>query len=199
MGRNYIEQDEIDLKDLFVTIWNKKFFILIFTFLITFLSIVYVFFKNPVPVYKGKVYIEIGQIQSQNFAQLPLDIAVDLSEILKLQFSLESNIMKAAIRNNTNLLEITSSSENKEEIKNNLNKAIDFIMSRHNEKAKFYQNVIMTKQIGMIEVDENPINKPKKLLIVVTSFIIGFILSIFLVFLIEFINNFKKEENKWQY
>lgn len=192
MQKNYIEQDEIDLKELFITIWNKKKFILIFTFSITFLSIVYVFFKNPIPIYQGKLYIEIGQIQSQNFEASSLDSSADLAEILKLELKVATNILKGT----KNLLEITSSSENKEEIKNNLNKVINFVMDRHKQKAKFYENVIMTKQIGIIEVDENPINKPKKLLVVIISFITGFILSIFLVFFIEFINNFKKEENK---
>lgn len=195
-NNNYVVQDEIDLRELFITIWDKRYFILIFTSFITSLSLVYIFFKNPTPIYQGKIYIEIGQIQSPNFGQNPLDIAIDLSEILKIQFKIESNTMKTATKDNTNLLEITSNSENQEDIKNNLNKVLDFVMDRHKEKSKYYENVIMTKQIGDIEIDQNPINKPKKLLIVVISFITGFILSIFLVFFMEFINNFKKEENK---
>jgi len=38
---NYIEEDEIDLKELFSTIWNNKFKIIFFTFIITSLTIVY--------------------------------------------------------------------------------------------------------------------------------------------------------------
>ncbi|MCK5294819.1 MAG: hypothetical protein KAJ49_09215 [Arcobacteraceae bacterium] len=39
--QNYIEEDEIDLKELFNTIWNNKFQIAIFTFVVTSLTIVY--------------------------------------------------------------------------------------------------------------------------------------------------------------
>ncbi|WP_369122186.1 hypothetical protein [Arcobacter suis] len=45
-------------------------------------------------------------------------------------------------------------------------------------------------------MDDNSINKPKKTLIVVISFISGFILSIFLVFFMQFINSIRKEDTK---
>ena len=54
----------------------------------------------------------------------------------------------------------------------------------------------MTKQIGDIQIDNNPINKPKKLLIVVVSFVSGFILSIFLIFFMQFVNSIRKEDTK---
>jgi len=38
---NTIEEDEIDLKELFATIWNNKFKIAIFTFIVTSLTIIY--------------------------------------------------------------------------------------------------------------------------------------------------------------
>ena len=47
--------------------------------------------------------------------------------------------------------------------------------------------------VGEIITDEDPI-KPKKILIVVVAFITGLILSIFLVFFLEFIKGFKEEE-----
>ena len=47
--------------------------------------------------------------------------------------------------------------------------------------------------VGEIITDEHPI-KPKKKLIVVVAFITGLILSIFLVFFLEFIKGFKEEE-----
>ena len=51
----------------------------------------------------------------------------------------------------------------------------------------------MTKQIGDIKISEEAINKPKTALIVTVAFITGFILSIFLVFFIQFIQSIKKE------
>ena len=54
----------------------------------------------------------------------------------------------------------------------------------------------MTKQIGDITISNEPINKPKKSLIITVAFVTGFILSIFLVFFIEFIRTLKKEINE---
>ena len=44
----YIEEDEIDLRELFATIWRYKFFIVFFVFIVTSLSIVYVLSKPNV-------------------------------------------------------------------------------------------------------------------------------------------------------
>jgi capsular polysaccharide biosynthesis protein len=191
-NREQIIEDEIDLRELFKTIWEKKIFILLFTSMVTIVSIVYVFLKNPTPVYQGRTYIEIGQVQSQNFGADYLDSSLNLSEILKLELKIGTNIPKGA----QNLLEISSNNQNKEEIKKNLEKAVEFVINRHKEKAKFYENVIMTKQIGDIQIDDNPINKPKKSLIIVVSFLSGFILSIFIVFFMQFINSIRKENSK---
>jgi len=53
-------------------------------------------------------------------------------------------------------------------------------------------NIIKTHIIGTIKQNPYPI-KPKKKLIVIVAFITGFILSIFLVFFIEFIKDLRKE------
>ena len=189
MQEKQYTEDEIDLRELFKIIWEKKIFILVFTFMVTFISLIYVFFKNPIPIYQGKTYIEIGKIQSQNFGQITLDSALDLAEILKLEMK-----VVAIPKSSTNLLEIKVDDQNKEEIKSRLEESVKFIMNRHNEKAKFYENVIVTKQIGGILIDDESINKPKKSLIVSVSFITGFILSIFIVFFMQFINSVRKEQ-----
>ena len=190
-NKEYIAEDEIDLKELFKTIWNKRVFILVFTAVVTSLAVVYVYFKNPIPIFQGKTYVEIGQIQSQNFGEKLLDNSKDLSEILKLELNVSAIVPKGT----TNLLEISFSDKDKEVIKINLEKSIEFIIKRHNMKTKYHENVIMTKQIGDIVIGYEPINKPKKLLIVIVGFVTGFIMSIFLVFIMQFINNIRKEEN----
>jgi uncharacterized protein involved in exopolysaccharide biosynthesis len=186
----YIEE-EIDLRDLFKTIWNKKVFILVFTFLVTLISVVYVYFKNPVPIYQGKAYIEIGEIQSQNFEPSLLDTTDNLAEVLSLELKVDA---AKSSKKSTNLLEITSNDKDKQIIENNLKLAVEFVLNRHKEKAKFYENVIMSKQIGDITISDQAINKPKKTLIVVVSFVTGFILSIFLVFFMQFVNGIRKEK-----
>ena len=69
----------------------------------------------------------------------------------------------------------------------------NFIITNHENDTSFYKNKIMTKQIGDIKISEEAINKPKTALIVTVAFITGFILSIFLVFFIQFIQSIKKE------
>ena len=190
--KEYIQEDEIDLRELFKTIWEKKLFVILFTSIVTLIAIVYVLVKNPVPIYQGKAFLEIGKIQSQTFGQALFDNPTDLAQILNIEYNVETSIPKATV----SLLEITSKNENKEKIQNNIKDAVAFIINKHIEKAKFYENAIMTKQIGNIVIDDTPINKPKKLLIVVVSFVSGFILSIFLVFFMQFVNSIRKEDFK---
>ena len=97
------------------------------------------------------MYIEIGQIQSQNFGQISLDSAGDLAGILNLEFKVNANIFKST----TKILEISITNEDKNLIKQNLEKSVEFIINKHKEKAKFYENVIMSKQVGDIEIDKN--------------------------------------------
>ena len=64
-------------------------------------------------------------------------------------------------------------------------------LNRHNSKIKLYEKFIETKKIGEISISNQPINLPKKKLIVIVSFVSGLILSFFLVFLLNFITSFR--------
>jgi len=55
------------------------------------------------------------------------------------------------------------------------------------------QNVQNSNVIGEYIIDDSP-TKPRKMLIITIAFVIGFILSIFLVFLVEFIKGVKEEK-----
>lgn len=61
---NNIEEDEIDLRELFKTIWTKRLFIAIFTLIITLLAIVYAYSKTP--IYQVETVLEIGSITDTN-------------------------------------------------------------------------------------------------------------------------------------
>lgn len=191
MKENYIQEDEIDLKELFKTFWDKKIFILIFTGVVTICAGVYVYFKNPISVYKGNVLVEIGEIQSENYEPTSFDNPINLSEILRVNYGVESIVPRGA----TKLIEISLVNSNKELIKQKLQTSVEFIINRHLDKAKFYKQFIMTQQVSSVIVHEEPINKPKKLLIIIISLISGFIISIFLVFFIQFIQSFRGEKN----
>ncbi|WP_201523479.1 Wzz/FepE/Etk N-terminal domain-containing protein [Aliarcobacter butzleri] len=191
-NQRYLQEDEIDLKELFKTLWKYKIFILVFTSMITFIALIYVLLKNPIPIYQGKMYLEIGQIQNKNFAPISIEKVSDLAYILNLEFKVNSNIPK----NTFNLMEITFDNIDKNIINETLTKIKDFVLEKHKEQTNFYESVIMTKQIGDIIISNEPINKPKKTLIIIVAFVTAFILSIFLVFFIEFVRSLKKEEIK---
>ena len=68
--QRYIEEDEIDLRELFLTLWKKKVFIVLLTFIVTVSSILYVNFKPYEPVYQGKLLVEIGEVFNRHLAKL---------------------------------------------------------------------------------------------------------------------------------
>ena len=75
------------------------------------------------------------------------------------------------------------------------------ILSQLEEERNLIQSLLLphnyknTQIVGKILINDYAI-KPKKTLIVIVSFITGFILAIFLVFLIDFIRGFKETEDK---
>ena len=169
--------------------YHKRFFIIIFTFIITLISFIYVLLKNPTPVYEGILSVQIGEIQSENFGNKIIETPQNLSYILEVEFKVNPNIAAGT----TSILEIKYSNEDKARIKTILEDVKNFIITKHENDTLFYKNKIMTKQIGDIKISEEAINKPKKALIVTVAFITGFILSIFLLFFIQFIQSIKKE------
>ena len=56
MQEKYLQEDEIDLRELFKTLWKKRVFIVVFTILITLVAFLYTLIKNPNPIYEGKIY-----------------------------------------------------------------------------------------------------------------------------------------------
>lgn len=185
-NREYISEDEIDLKELFKTLWSYKKVIILFTSLVTILSIVYVMTLNPKPIYKGSLLIEIGSYKTTENVFINIDNTNNLKAILEKKFSVNIFIPK---RTNS-LVEIIVKSSNKNKIEEVINQTYNFISERHIEKFKTYEKYIPTKKVSEINMSNQPINK----LIVVVAFVTGFILSIFLVFFIEFIKGIKKEE-----
>ena len=59
-NQKIIQEDEIDLRELFLTIWRKKVFIVLLTFIVTVSSILYINFKPYEPLYQGKLLVFLG-------------------------------------------------------------------------------------------------------------------------------------------
>ena len=191
-NQRVIQEDEIDLRELFLTLWKKKVFIVLFTFIVTVSSILYVNFKPYEPVYQGKLLVEIGEVFNKNNDSQLIDYPGNLVKIIEENLN---GLSSSIPRNTNNLIELTVSNKNKSDIKDTLTSAYDFIINRHNDKTKLYDKFTNTKKVGDISIGNEPINKPKKKLIVAVSFVTGFILSIFLVFFVEFVRSFKDKND----
>ena len=100
------------------------------------------------------------------------------------------DISNEIITNKSNLYDLIERKEN----------LINIDLNKLSERKKLLEtlslphNLKNTEVVGNILTDDNPI-KPKKALIIVVAFVTGFILSIFLVFFMQFINGMRKERD----
>lgn len=139
----YVE-DEIDLRELFKTIWDKRVFILVFTFVLTILAIIYVSIKTP--IYEAKALIEIGSYKSYQDGKsqfLSLDDENELSKRLSTIFidlrknkkNKEFEITKINVSKGTkNFIEISSEAISNDLAIKTINDLIEYIKNIHIEK-----------------------------------------------------------------
>ena len=199
----YIEEDKIDLRELWQVLVKRKITIITITGIITVLAIVYVLVAQP--VYKGTAMLEIGVVvteplsisyakdnKSITHAGILLDDVHNLRTIIN-----QANQVTATVPKKTTLLLLSVEDHSKEVIKEKLDTAITFVLQRHKKLAELYTNattkIKMTQLSKIITISNNAI-KPKKKLIVIIAFITGLMLSIFIVFFLEFIQGTKQEE-----
>ena len=109
-NKNLIE-DEIDLRELFQIIWNKRMLIIFFTLFITIISGVYIYSKPS--IYEVKSYVEIGFIDKEiledsNTLEQKLRVIFSIDDFNIELNSLENGIVSSIrqIKNVKNLLEI---------------------------------------------------------------------------------------------
>lgn len=152
-----LEEDEIDLKELFKTIWAKKIFIVIFTLVVTILAGFYAYSKTP--IYEAKALLEIGEYKINNTSKIFVDDAsnlekklstlfVDMEKNLKDKTSEISNI--SVVKGLKNFLEIKSESTSNEEAKNEILKVLTFVQNEH---EKILDDVKKQKEMELRNID----------------------------------------------
>ena len=152
MQEKYLQEDEIDLRELFKTILDKKVFIVIFTLVITILAAIYAY--NKTPIYEAKALLEIGEYKKN-----PVDDAValekklstifiDMEKNLKDKTSQISNI--SVVKGLKNFLEIKSESTSNEEAKNEILKVLTFVQNEH---EKILDDVKKQKEMELRNID----------------------------------------------
>ena len=147
-----LEEDEIDLKELFKTIWAKKIFIVIFTLVVTILAGFYAYSKTP--IYEAKALLEIGEYKKN-----PVDDAVALEKKLSTIFiDMEKNLKDktseisniSVVKGLKNFLEIKSESTSNEEAKNEILKVLTFVQNEH---EKILDDVKKQKEMELRNID----------------------------------------------
>lgn len=157
------EEDEIDLKELFKTIWKKRLLIVVITFIITILAIVYAYLKTP--IYQVKSNIQIGFIGNaegeQNLLDNPDAIVKKLSIIFEVQaddkVKTEDKFISevSSISQNKkvkNYIEIkTEAISNEEALKKN-KEVLDYLQNQYKGKIDLYTRNIIN-QIEDIKIE----------------------------------------------
>jgi LPS O-antigen subunit length determinant protein (WzzB/FepE family) len=138
LNKNEIYEDEIDLRDLFKTIWDKRKFIIIFTFVITALAIVYALMKTP--IYEAKTVLEIGNYKDANGNVIYIadsntfvkKLQVLFIDIYKNEKNRDSKIESINIpKKQDKYIEITTSGLNNEVCVKEINKVLKYTTSYH--------------------------------------------------------------------
>ena len=168
-SRNIIQEDEIDLKELFLTLWKNKIFIVIFTVTITVLSGFYAY--NKTPIYEAKALIEIGEYKKEDLQSInntyktnnTIKVYIDDANTLEKKLStifidMEQNkkdrISKItsikAIKGLKNFLEIKSESISNDKSKEEILRVLSFVQSEH---EKILDDVKKQKELELRNID----------------------------------------------
>ncbi|WP_419782418.1 Wzz/FepE/Etk N-terminal domain-containing protein [Malaciobacter marinus] len=142
-----IQEDEIDLKELFKTLWQKRVFIVVFTFVITVLGAVYAFTRTP--IYEIDSTYRIGfivdeLIEKPNVLEQKLRLIYNVDNPDK---KIEKNNPKITeikiVKGVENFLKIEIQGFSNKELLNKNKEILDFINNEY--KYKYEEFLINTK------------------------------------------------------
>ena len=135
---SYLQEDEIELKEIFKFLINSKKLLIAITLVITILGAIYSFQK--VPEYKSTALIEIGGYNTFSNEKGLIEPAKDLIQDLKINFiyknsslSNEKGLVDALVFRliEKKLLQIEYISSSAEKNNNLLNEIVEYIVNRH--------------------------------------------------------------------
>lgn len=153
----YIEEDEIDLRELFLKIWSKRLFILLFTSIITLLAVIYSFMVTP--VYETKAIVEIGNYKDKSGEVKLLEDVNKLSQELNvLYIELFKNDKErtswietiAPVKKQNNFLEIRSQAHNNKDAIVEMKKVMAYITKKH---LQYINEVKKQKQLELTVIE----------------------------------------------
>ena len=154
-----IEEDEIDLAELFKTLMKRKWFIVVFTGIITLTALVYVFIKTP--MYDAKALVEIGsyKLYNNNNNRIELDNPSQLSQKLNVLFidmyknkkDRKATITSISVpKRQKTFIEIKSLAVNNKLAKQEIEKVVDYIQKSH---QKILDDVKRRRELEIKNID----------------------------------------------
>jgi len=152
----YIEEDKIDLRELFAVLKRRKKMIWVVTALLTLLALVYVFVAKP--VYEVKVAIELAQIDKK-----PVQDTIDLKQKVEIVFEVNVKgkklefplVSRASLPKKTkNIMIIQAQGHDNDTAKQKLQEVTNFIMSIQDKEMNSYTD-IQKKRLNLIKKDIN--------------------------------------------
>ena len=139
--------DEIDLRELFKIIWDKKVFIVVFTLLVTILAGFYAYSKTP--IYEVKSYVEIGYINKEKIEDIDalehkLKVVFQVENPKNEEDSFEKGIVSSIkqIKGVKSFLEIKTEATSNEAALNKNKEVLKFIQESSQESIKQYEIVL---------------------------------------------------------
>ena len=145
-----VSEDEIDLKELFITLWNKKIFISVFTTVITILAIYFAFSKTP--VFEVKAILEIGSIHNNNNNRTLLENTSSIINKINIIYNINASKDNGSklhsiklLKGTKDLIEITVYSTVNVNAEKMVNEIINSIKAKHKIKIKNYKDLLSSK------------------------------------------------------
>ena len=141
---DYPSDDEIDLRQLFNTLWSKRSFILSITGVVALLAALYAF--NKTPIYQASALVEIGNYQTQNADQHNHQVNLDSSKTLVKKLNiLFIDLLKngedrdavisavSATKGADNFIEIKAEATSNSLATAEVLKVVDYVQTQHQE------------------------------------------------------------------
>jgi len=136
------EEDEIDLRELFQTIWKYKKFVVVFSFVITLLAGIYAFTKKP--IYQIESFVEIGYYNSNSNSNRVYFIDPNSALIMiENEYKFKDKIPtlnSIKFKKGTHFLDIKIDAYSNQESKEFLNKIIEFLSQKEKDKLDLLIN-----------------------------------------------------------
>lgn len=149
---NNIQNDTIDLREVFPILKRRKKLISLVTMLITIIAIVYAFFIAK-PVYEVKALMEIAQVNNK-----PIQNVVDLKEKIEFLFEVTQKIEFPLInsinlpKKTRNMIIIQAQGHDNSSAEQKLREVVNHIISLQDKELNIYTD-IQKKKLNLIKED----------------------------------------------